>query len=264
MAKKFTEEEIKDLKAKFKTISEDNLFGEMDPVQNMYVDLSIMIDYELSALLLLYNDEKDYEYIVKQVKDVYNKSLDPTIITSFPRLAITYQDIKDVFNNPYYNKVLSLQSPATNVREFIMTFIQQTAVNGEKFRKDKNDKLSIVFNNPFFELNAESKASILYELKNINADIKFIHDPTYEDDSILQSEYLFFNNMLTFNKSLMTKKMFDVQEFIEKTIIIPYKSETVGFTMDDKEVITKLDELAEKIIGKFVDFSFVHRFVLCE
>lgn len=263
MAKKFTPEEIEDLKEKFKTITENNFFGTIEPVKNIYVDLSMMVDYKLGALLLLYNDEKDYNYIVKQVKEVYNYSLDPSILTSFPKLAVTEENINEVLTSSYYNRILSSNSPSTNIREFIIGFIMQVSINNNKFYNDSKGVLNVYLNSPYFKLHQEAKEGIVEELKNTRIKIFFIEDPTYTHPIIIDSEYLFFNDLLVFNKSPLIKKMFDVKEFMEKTILIPYKAENPGFTVKDEDIITKFDDLAEKVISKLLDFSFVHRFVLC-
>lgn len=252
---------LKDLDSAFRNIHRDQLKDAMPLVTDIYVDLSLLVDYRLGALLLMYQNQTEvWNYIIDIIKTTYNSQVSSNILSKFDRLPITDEDLKIAFSSPKFTDILSTLSPMTSLHDIIFNLIQEISISNNRFRSAKEATFNLYLNNPYFELNDVAKASLLYMLKNCTVDVHFISDPDYTHDSLLISEYIFIDNISLFNSSPIVIKMFE-NGFVDKSIYATPTSENTGGDLNNEET-KNFFETVKEIMNTKTDFNFIYKHIL--
>ena len=109
----------------------------------MYIDLDLLYDLRLSALLGFVKGEEDYKYIVQHIHQ-YLETPTLDVCRFFPRLGVTEKDLDDFINNPEYKTVLAALAVPTNFMRELQDIIK--FINTENESKETHRSLKITLN----------------------------------------------------------------------------------------------------------------------
>lgn len=235
----------------------------MKPIVNVYIDLPLLIDYKLGALLFLYSDNSDaFDYITKIISTDYNVMIGRNITEKFPLLPVTEEDIKLCFSTFDGIKAISKLSPITTVHDNFFRLIEDLYQNNLRFNDFKKSRVNLFINNPYFETPDDIKHHIRYKLLEGVACNTFFHcDPDYTLPEIEDCEYIFLDDFSKFNQSPLVKKMFEAV-FVEKTICGAYITEEAS-RLDNEEAGEFFSEV-HRLMNLKTDFKFIHKMIPIE
>jgi len=257
---KVTPEQVKDINEGFNTASTDALKDMMSPIKHVYIDLPLIVDYKLGTVLAIYKDDEDaYKYIYETVKDNYNFLVGKNITPKFPKLEITEDQINEVLKNPENSYLLSALSPLTILHDMVVEFVNDIYTNNLRFNSKEESEVHVYLNNPYFELSEMARVSFKYLFKNSFVRLYFIQDTDYTNPGIINSEYIFIDDLSLFNSSLVVQKLFS-EGFVEKTICASYMSDADGGDIREEETKVYYAEL-EKLFNHRTDFKLIHKFI---
>ena len=109
----------------------------------MYIDLDLLYDLRLSALLGFVKGEEDYKYIRKHVQQYLDA---PTleVCKFFPELKVKEEDLDDFINDPGYSTILAALALPTNFMRELQDIIK--FINTENESKETHRSLKITLN----------------------------------------------------------------------------------------------------------------------
>jgi len=256
-----TEEDVKLIDSDLRKLHNDFMAEVMTPIQYIYIDLPLLIDYKLGTLLLIYQESKEaFDYIIKTITTDYNFLIGKHIASKFPQLGVSDGDVLAVLADPVNSKLIAQLSPITSAHDNVFIFLSDLYANNARFNTAKESKIIIHFNNPYFVTPDDFQHYIKTDLlKNVSVELHFIKDPTYAHPSIQKANYLFIDDISVFNRSDVVKTMFE-QAYVDKTICAAYTSDLDDGRIDDKDVKQYFDT-AEKYLNQKTDFKFIHKFI---
>lgn len=109
----------------------------------MYIDLDLLYDFRLSALMSFIKDQEDYDYIVANIPE-YLEAPTLEVCKFFPKMGVTEKDLDKVLTDPQYRTFMAaLALPTRFLRELqdIIKFI-----NTENESKETHKSLKITLN----------------------------------------------------------------------------------------------------------------------
>lgn len=257
----FTEDLVKNIDKDFRDSFQSYLEGTTLPIKDIYVDLSMMVDYKLGTLLSIYRDnEEAFNYIIEEVKTNYNFLVGKNIAHKFPRIDIDDETIEKVLTEPSNSHIISALSPFTSMHDFILNFAEDIYQNNRRFNDKKSSTINLYLNNPYFELSEESKIflTVLFHKSVVN--ITFIKDSDYTNPFIEKAEYLFINDLSLFNSSPLVIKMFEENSFIEKTLCATVTSDLDGGDLRNEETVGYFTQL-ENLLNNKIEFKLIHKII---
>jgi len=107
------------------------------PVRRIYIDMELLQDFNLGALVTTLKNESEYQYVLKNIY-VYNMRYDNLISKHFPDLKRSEEDIQKVLKDPKKQLQLNIFSPFTIVYmkylKEIFTTLNKVNINHTDYR----------------------------------------------------------------------------------------------------------------------------------
>lgn len=112
----------------------------------MYIDLDLLYDMRLTALMAYIKGEEDYKYLFKHIPDYINA---PTleVCKFFPKLNVTEEMLDRILDDPEYKTVLAAMALPTNFMKELQDIIK--FVNTENESKETHRSLKITLNSRY-------------------------------------------------------------------------------------------------------------------
>ncbi len=245
-------------------LNDDWLKSQHKPILNMYVDMSTMFDYKLTALLGLCKVEKEHEYIQKQM-DTYLKYKGKNITTCFPALKFKEEDILNFMTDPKNRQFLCCGGIITNISNLIpaQIFMAEWINKQSPFYKD--EPVNIHFVNEYFEPYEPYMKMLIHELTksfpNIRCDFKKVKIVEEHENYLSNMDILILDDMETFiDEKYKTHELFFTKKFSGSFIHATCRfDENAPFIdQDGKERI----ENTEELFNTFCTFSFFNKMII--
>ena len=118
----------------------------------MYIDLDLLFDFRLTALMSFIRGKEDYLYI-RQHLDEYLQAPTLEVCKFFPKIGVTEEQLDEFLANPEYKEfIAALALPTDFLRELqdIIKF-----VNTENESKETHDPLKITLNSRYTDLHPD-------------------------------------------------------------------------------------------------------------
>jgi len=233
------------------------------PMTCMYVDLDMMFDYHLAAIMRMIRTEAEMSYLKSRFHD-YRSYKGTDICSVFPKLKFTKQQVLDFLHDETNAKYLSHCGILTNVTNMVPGYISTM----DFFNRDKPDSepppITVHFVNRYFLPTEGCQAAITSSIKGFAKDLSctFRHVAPENDNPtrLLSSTSILIKDIKAFLEPDTNSYKILIDEFKLKdtAVIADYRLE------DDedpyiKESMKELIDKTEKLLSTFCFFYFVDR-----
>lgn len=231
------------------------------PVRRIYIDMELLQDFNLGALITSLKSDAEYQYVLKNMY-IYNLRYDNKICKHFPDLKRTEEDIQRILKDPKKQLQLNILSPFTVVYmkhlKEIFTLLNKVNINHTDFRSP----IEIIIN--YSNINCDP--TVLNTLKKsieqmcVNLSVSFSNNKRYD----YKEEFF---------KSIDVFMLYDYAEFFAPNTVSGTGAVKDGW-FQDKQIIAaplitnrnvtedKYDESITKtqaILDVFSDFTYIPR-----
>ena len=148
----------------------DELFK---PVSNVYLDLDMLWDHRIGALVSMVKTSAEYEYILHKL-DAYNDNWDKRISTNFPILDISDEMVDNFIQDPDNSKLISFTSPIKTCYANLPLWLDSIFSHNRK--QGKVNDVTLYINSQTFCPHKEFQESVVKALQNMfpNLNVGFI------------------------------------------------------------------------------------------
>jgi len=253
---------VKELPPEYDRWKFTEIEDEFTPISRIYIDMEMLKDFKLGALLTLIDSEAKYDYVRSQIP-YYNHRLDDDTLKYFPKLSIDPELFNQRLIDPKYQVAISVVAPNTTffyeLGDILFNIINHNHRTG-------NDTLSIKID--FVTQTIPALADrIKHALKdrirkytNIR-DVAFYQSKDYEFVSIdylktLDIMYLYsYNKLMNEQHPCANAIKFPDMCFSHTSIFARPVADKVY--EDPEQLLTEL-EYTRKVVGIFCrDFNYV-------
>lgn len=109
----------------------------------MYIDLDLLYDLRLSALLGFVRGQEDYDYIVQHIPE-YLETPTLEVCKFFPKLGVTEEDLDNFINNPDYRAILAALALPTKFMKELQDIVK--FINTENESKETHRSIKLTLN----------------------------------------------------------------------------------------------------------------------
>lgn len=239
---------------------------ENKPIRAIYIDLACLRDYKLGALLKLV-DSIGYQYIVSRLP-IYNDRLDEDILSYFPDVDVTQEQLDNFINDPYNLNYLLLGSPTTDMYITLVALFDMVLKHNAQV-KPGNLVVKVCINFYPFKPNKDIKyfyAKLLQQIHpnlrlNIMVDpLSVVPDSTLLTDKGPIFDIMYIHDFMSFiyEPSLSTESFAGKMLYLDTTICSPKRIDKSLPNLDLEKTadIFKQTEAALNLCCKFKYLPF--------
>jgi hypothetical protein len=153
--------------------------GDFTPIKSIYIDLEVLQDFYLGALLTFVETDAQLEYIKKNLVE-YNKRCDHTVAKYFPDMNVSDEQIKEIVNDKSNHKLLTNISPMTALfyrLEDVIGDVYETNVKTEH-----RNPLSVVIGSSSINYDLQDRERFISAIREFDSEVRitFINGSLYD------------------------------------------------------------------------------------
>lgn len=233
------------------------------PLTTIYIDMEMLFDYQLAALLRMIRTDVELQYMRSRFKD-YKTYKGDDICNVFPKLKFTQQQIQDFLHDPKNIPYLSKCGILTNISNMVPNYITMAEFDGKEFTEPDEIQSTVHFVNRYFLPTPESMNAIESSLKpfskNLNCTFKHVAPEKDSVGRLTQSSTILVKDIKTFllPESSVYKILFEEFKLKHTALVADYRLE------DDADPYLKssmhdLAKKTEEVLSTFCFFYFLDR-----
>lgn len=186
-------------------LSNDYFLSMYKPFTNVYIDMDIMYDYRLSALISLCRTEAEYNYIMKRLP-TYAKYKGRQITKVFPSLKFTEEQLSEALKDPRNTQKLSEASLLNNLVQLVPAQISLFDDMNKRSPLYKGEPINLHFINKHFIITDQAALKINNSMSQFKDNIicHFRHNEIGTEDEMYLSKM---------NQFILD----DIQDFVKET-----------------------------------------------
>jgi len=254
-------------KDKFNILSDfsDRITQESHPfIGNFFIDLRVLFDFRLGALLTTISTQKELDYIHFKL-DEYELAYDFNIEKHFGALDISNLMIDKILKNPEMTERICVSSPPTNYFALLDEILKDVKKYNENYG-NKNPYL-VHFYTPLTSYPEVAKTSLLSvfdRISDMSFDVRFDATPLTQIPANKLAEFNFFLiedicELVNKNSTTYTSIFID-RKFMDKVIIAPRHYDAKMLKPDSN--LTKVMSDTETALKLFTEFCFCDRRII--
>lgn len=244
----------------FADMSREYFEDMFNPCHNLYIDLEMLQDFRLGALLCLITTEPEYQYIQYRLKE-YNDRFNLNTMEHFPVItSVTEEDITTYIDDKKNHLTLARVSPMTDLYAMMPEFLRAVRLVNLKC-SSQHDLLTITLGTDSVIYDKPAKTTLINVFKKLDTrlNVDIINRPAWEMDnaSILGNELFLVHDMTQFfNHKVISNYVFNSEVFTSKRILAHPVVET-----EDKEGHTDIQKLqaTRDFLTIYCNFEYIQR-----
>lgn len=228
-------------------------------INNLYIDMEVLQDFRLGALLNLITTQAEFDYILFRLGE-YSKRLDERVMCYFPAIdTITDEDIDAFIVDSSNHRKLGYISPMTQVYQDIPG-LANSILKLNEFAPDGIQLLTFHIGINSIVLDPDLKQNIINQFKKLGNDIKIVlYDTSLSEinKEVFETFDMFIvNNIKTFMYDKTIQKYLSDGLFFNKRLLThPYMEDSTG----DKKVDEQRFHNTKIMLDVYCDFDYIER-----
>jgi len=237
------------------------------PIKNIYIDMEVLQDFRMGALLCLIETQSEFDYIkhvVNKKDSVYQSRLHDRTMEFFPILDhITDEDIDKFIEDKKNHKALVKVSPMTLMYQELPEILGmlEDRNNAVSRNTSPNGTIHIGTNTVHYDNKDQYNLTLAILAANINFKPYIYNKPFYAIGRSLESYDMFFiNNIRKFLEEPVKPRLFDDSLPIFDSTMLGFPLLEVEY--DDDDHAAELIANTEVIFNTYTKFHYIPRGVI--
>jgi hypothetical protein len=243
----------------FNNIAEEYFQAKLKPIRNVYIDIEVLQDFKIGALLNLITTQAEYDYILYRIAE-YSKRITDETMRYFPIIKnISDEDLDAFIVDKENHRKLVVISPTTNFFMGIPDMIRHiNEANTRSPHENKHVHFHIGTNSVI--LDQDLKNNILFQFKKFDntLNITIYNRPLSEmEEALIKNiDITVIENIKRFTHDPIIRKHLSDSAFFDKRILAypyidvePIKGETVDQLLNNTKVM----------LDVYCDFDYIER-----
>lgn len=239
--------------------AEEYFKAKFRPIADVYMDLEVLQDFRLFALLALINTKAEYDYIRYRLKE-YSKRMTYDVMKYFPSIkGITDADLDAYIADKSHHRSIALASPTTKFYSGIPNMI--THINESNSRCPQSVG-QVVFhigtNSVILDQDLKDNIRRQFQLVDKNLGVTIYNRPLaeFEPELVATMDMVIIENLKQFTHNPITRKYLSDGVFFNKQLLAypyletePIKGETEAHLLNNTKVLLEV----------YCDFDYIER-----
>jgi hypothetical protein len=239
--------------------SEEYFRAKFVPIRNIYLDIEVLQDFRLGALLHLITTQTELDYIRYRLKD-YSNRLGSETMRYFPAIKdISEKDLDECIANKDKHRSLVVISPTTEFYMGLPDMIRHINENNSRCATEVYH-VNIHIGTNSVILDQDLKENIIFQFKNFDKTLNTIiyNRPLsgMEEEIIRNIDITAVDNIKQFTNDPVIRKHFSDSDFLNKQVLAhPY----IDVELLEGETSEQLLSNTKTMLDVYCDFDYIQR-----